>query len=364
MDNQPMIPVEKRAMIALDTDNAVIRLNELAIQAREITSITNKDGYKQCHKARTVLKQTRVAIEAIGKSVRDDANKFSKAVIAEQRKLIAIIEPEETRLMGLQTQWDAAIEAEKQAKAAIEKARVDALISRIGALRKFPNGYHDSSSEEIKKAIEYVESIDVSEAQFFEFTSSAVEVKKSAILQLQYTLVQQEDWEAQQIEMAIEAEKQAKARLEQERKDAEARREIERERAELAEQRKAIQAAAVLEEQRIRAERQKIEYERRAIEEQKTIEKQQAELVKQGIDEINRRNQEALKIAEEREEEKRKAFISASVKEDFESTLRYLLELASDDEFTESVVLENVKVAIEANLRRFAPPPEEDEPCA
>src|SRR4051812_11240258 len=65
--------------------------------------------------ARINLRDARVAITKTGKSLREDALKFQKAVIAKEKEFIAIIEPEETRLADFE---DAA------AKAVQRKARV------------------------------------------------------------------------------------------------------------------------------------------------------------------------------------------------------------------------------------------------
>ncbi len=125
-----LAPIE-RAQVALGSSETEKTLNALIESSREITSITNADGHKQCHAQRVVLKKTRIEIEKTGKSARDDAIAFSKAVIGEERRLIGIIEPEETRLQGLQDAWEAQIAAEKAEKERIEqerKAGIKALI--------------------------------------------------------------------------------------------------------------------------------------------------------------------------------------------------------------------------------------------
>ncbi|MFX8160626.1 hypothetical protein ABTL01_19900, partial [Acinetobacter baumannii] len=73
------------------------------------------------------LANARIAISKAGKEARDDATKFSKAVIEEEKRLIAIIEPEEDRLRGLRDAWDAEREREKLANAEAEKRRIATL---------------------------------------------------------------------------------------------------------------------------------------------------------------------------------------------------------------------------------------------
>jgi len=51
---------------------------------------------------RIALKNARVRIEKTGKALRDDALKFQRAVIAKEKELVAIIEPEEDRLRAIE----------------------------------------------------------------------------------------------------------------------------------------------------------------------------------------------------------------------------------------------------------------------
>src|SRR3954468_24680793 len=125
------LTVQQRASIALGASEHEKKLRELAKQSTEITVITNPAGYQQLHAARMVLKNERVALEKLGKSARDDATKFSKAVIEEEKRLIAIIEPEEKRLQGIQDEHDSRIERERMAKIEAEQKRVAEIQSRI-----------------------------------------------------------------------------------------------------------------------------------------------------------------------------------------------------------------------------------------
>ena len=72
-----------------------------------------------------------------GKEARDDATKVSKAIIAEQNRLVAIIEPEEQRLQALRDAWDTEQEKIKEAAAAAERYRVEQIIGRIEAIKGF-----------------------------------------------------------------------------------------------------------------------------------------------------------------------------------------------------------------------------------
>ena len=70
------------------------------------------------------------------KAARDDATRFSKAVIAEEARLIAIIQPEESRLKVLRDEWDAKEAREKAAKAEAERLRVLEISQRIALFKQ------------------------------------------------------------------------------------------------------------------------------------------------------------------------------------------------------------------------------------
>lgn len=125
------LTVIERATLALGLAEIEKTLTELASKTTDIVAITNNDGYEQVHSSRMALKNQRVAIQKAGKAARDDATKFGKAVLAEENRLIAIIEPEETRLQALQDAHDAAAEAAKQKRIDDEIARVAALQERV-----------------------------------------------------------------------------------------------------------------------------------------------------------------------------------------------------------------------------------------
>lgn len=129
------LTLPERAKQALATIHTEEQLTALAKATETITEITNADGRAQTHTARMLLKNTRVAIQKAGEDARDDATKFSKAVIAEEKRLVGLIKPEECRLERLQDEWDEAREREKQAAIEAELRRVEGIQERIAELR-------------------------------------------------------------------------------------------------------------------------------------------------------------------------------------------------------------------------------------
>ncbi len=141
-DDTPQLPViVERAAKALAPVATASQLATLAAGSKHIVEITNAAGRDQAAGARRALISTRTLITKTGKDARDDANKFRNEVIEAERQLIAIIQPEEERLDALVKGWEAAREAEKQAKARAEEQRRAALqrkIDSLGPMLKVP----------------------------------------------------------------------------------------------------------------------------------------------------------------------------------------------------------------------------------
>ncbi|MGR3504901.1 MAG: hypothetical protein ACU0B7_03410 [Paracoccaceae bacterium] len=97
---------------------------ELRTLADNCQSIDIKD-LKTVRDCRISLKNARVEITKTGKAMRDDATKFSRAVIAREKELIAIIEPEEQRLQKIEA--EAKLQAERAERAAILPTRKERL---------------------------------------------------------------------------------------------------------------------------------------------------------------------------------------------------------------------------------------------
>lgn len=130
-------PPEVRAALALKSTQTEIDLRALAVKNASIVKVVDKAGRDQAHGAAMELKRARVGIQKTGDEAREDATKYSKAVIVEVKRLVGFIEPEETRLIGLRNAWDdeqARIKAEEEAK---EKARIAAIRGRIAEIRNF-----------------------------------------------------------------------------------------------------------------------------------------------------------------------------------------------------------------------------------
>jgi hypothetical protein len=259
-----------RAAIALDSARHRKELADLVKKSAGIVAVLNGDARDEAHRAGMVLKNARVNIQRRGKEAREDATAFGKAVIAEEKTLVDLILPEEARVLRLRDEWDAQVEAERQAKVAAERARVDRLQYRIAEIRTLPALMTGKSAEEIGCEI-YRLATNIPGASFEEFEEQAKAARLEALDKLAKMETEQRGVEIRQESARQEAERQ---RLDQE---AEAAR-LKAEREELARLRAEQQAQLAAE--RAEAERiRKLEDEARAFklqQEREELERQNA----------------------------------------------------------------------------------------
>jgi len=218
-ESKALAPMERAKLALADANEQA--LTALAAASKSITVITNADGYQQCHTARMALKVKRVDIEKIGKAAREDATAFSKAVIAEEKRLVGIIQPEEDRLGVIQKAWDDAREAERKAKVEAERARSQALISRMAKLESVRDLYTSAlPSARIAEMIAQFES--ETPADYAEFSERAEAARQAALVSLRRAhveAVEREEREASEAaQRAAQAAKDAEARAAEEAK--------------------------------------------------------------------------------------------------------------------------------------------------
>jgi len=253
-----------RAELALKSRETEKDLRELVARSVSITAPTNADGRQECHAAYMSLRNARVAIETTGKKAREDATAFSKAVIAEEKKLVAIVDAEETRLKALRDEWDAAREAERQAMIEAERARVAALRDRIADIHLLPSRCVGLFSGHITPIMIALEATDLS--TFEELTDEAVDAHRIAVdrvTELYHKAIADEAAERARIE--AEAEAKAAAEAEAARVAAESER-LAREREAFEAEQARVAEAARIEAEKLAEERRKIDADRAAFE--------------------------------------------------------------------------------------------------
>ncbi len=254
------VTVQERASVALKSPAAEKALRALVAGTIDIGAPTNRAGREQCHAAAMAALKARTEIVSAGKVARADATAFSKAVIAEEARLVAIIEPEEKRLKDLRDAWDAEQERIKHAKERAEKARVDAILLRIDEIRDVPVLASARGIDGCRTLIAWLDLPERKEG-FDEFATKAeqaIETARAAVVEI---LAAKEAEAA-----AAEEVKKEAARIAAEQ--AEARAKLVAEQAEFERQKAAQEAAAAIERkaeaERVAAERAKIEAEQAA----------------------------------------------------------------------------------------------------
>lgn len=244
-------PPAERAALALNSTQTERDLLALASKNADITVIKNKAGRDQAHGAAMEIKRARLAIEKTAKEARDDATKFSKAVIAEEKRLISIIEPEETRLLVLRNSWDAEQERIRLEAEAAEQRRIDSINAAIDSIRAIPGNLVSAGSKAIFEAINDLAAIEITEDAYQEFTQKAEHFRIESLSTLRSLLVAATQREAEAQRLAEEQARLAeeRARLEAEQKAEAAR--LAAERAEI--ERLRAEHKAQVEQERIRA---------------------------------------------------------------------------------------------------------------
>lgn len=111
-------------------DPTVEELQKIAAAARAvvITDVTDKDQLELVATTRKTLKAARVKITNTGKALREGAVKFQKDVIAKEKELVAIIEPEEDRLSEIEAEIERAqFVASMKLLLPVRRARMEAI---------------------------------------------------------------------------------------------------------------------------------------------------------------------------------------------------------------------------------------------
>lgn len=236
------LPPADRALIVLNSTKTEVALRELVTEAANITAVVDTAGREQAHRLGMKLKNARTTIEKTGKAAREDATAFSKAVIDEEKRLKAITEAEEKRVLGLRDEYDAKIAAEKAAKEAAEKARKDEIMGKIEGIRRLAADLAGESAKTIGEEYDALAAFKPESDVFQEFTEEAqkaLDETLQAIGALHSRVLEKEQAEAAaeaeriRLEEATRAEREALARE---------RAAIEEEKAELARMRAEVAA--------------------------------------------------------------------------------------------------------------------------
>jgi hypothetical protein len=280
------LTLPQRAAVALGAVDYEAKIKEQVAASTDITAVIDPAGREQAHRIGMNLLKLRTGIKAVGEAARKDATDFSKAVIAKEKDLIALITPEENRVFELRDAYDTKVEAEKQAAIAKERERITAIQADIAAIHDAPLELVGKSAADIQAAAATVAAIVVDKERFAEFEKDAAKVVAEVSAKLA------------SLHAAAVANEEEAAR-------------IAAERAELAQLREAAAEArriAQVEAERIAAERQAEDDRRAALvaeqeaEALRQREAQAAELKKQADAQAEQNRLEQAEIARQRQE--------------------------------------------------------------
>lgn len=206
-----LAPVD-RAAIVLDSTKTEQDLNALVVKSKEITIVNNPAGRDEAHRAGMTLKNARISIDKTGKKVREDAQAFSVAVIAEAKRLIGVVEAEENRVFALRDNYDEKVKAEKEKADRIEKERIDRIHFLISEIAKLPEISFRDNSEDIRNALDELQDHVIDEDRYGEFVVNAMSARDLAVGQLEALLsaamVAEEEAERVEQAAALVAEQQ------------------------------------------------------------------------------------------------------------------------------------------------------------
>ena len=262
-----------------DIDYGVTRdyLQNLAARFEGITSVIDRKGYDKAQAAVTTLTRARTSIEARRVVLKKESLDFGRLVDSTGKELMAVVEPEETRIKALLEVVKAQKAAEKAERERIEQARVDTILNAIAEVERMPSMLQHAPSADVLEARNTAELLAVERGFFEEFEGRAVSVREAVIAELDELYagalhdenVAKRECEAQEKlaeEQKAEAKRLAQERADLDAKQAEINAEQQRKADELAAQQKVIDDERQRIEDDKRAEAQRLEDERLAKE--------------------------------------------------------------------------------------------------
>ena len=336
------VTVTERAIVAIGGSQYETDLRALAAKSADIVSITNKAGLDQCHAHRVAIKRERIEINKKAIAATEDAKLFVAAVSARAKSLVALLQPEESRLSELQDGYTADQERIKREAVQREQERIETITARIHSIREYPIAVSALSIERCERFMQELLEIVIDDtfAEFQGRAAAALADAKSGVAAIISAKISAAE-EAARIKAEQEAAAAAHAAevAEFERRKAVADEERRQERAK--------EKAEQDERDRIAAEARKAEADRISVDRAKLAEEQakfdaERAAILAGIEAERRRVADeeaqaaAIKKAEEdsiaaqQADEKRKADEAESARRAVTSAIRQRIDTALD----------------------------------
>lgn len=172
-----LLPAE-RATLVLNSSKTEADLKQLAASLQDIKTVNSPAGRDQAHALAMSAVKARTTIQKAGKLAREDATAFSKAVIAEEDRLIGIIEPEENRVKDLRDGWDKAEKDRKEAEAKKERDRVASHLAVIEQIKGYPVLAREArTADMVNSLIEKLYAVQISGLEEFKETAEAARIQ-------------------------------------------------------------------------------------------------------------------------------------------------------------------------------------------
>ena len=205
----------------------------------------DKKGYLALTQAISEVRTARTDVEKRRKELKQDALDYGRLVDSTAKAITERLEAIEGPLKANKEQIDAENERIRKEKEEAERLRIAGIQSLIAVIANAPAAFAAASTERLRQAIEKAEAMEISIAEYEEFTQQATDAKTAAIAALNDLLtarIAADEAEAARIaeQARIDAERKAEAerlaaeqarlaaeRAEFDRQQAEARRQQE-----------------------------------------------------------------------------------------------------------------------------------------
>ena len=267
----------------LEMDKVAAGLTDLTRRYDKVVyPVATTAGMADARKARAEIREIRLSVEDVRKRAKAPLLELGRKLDGAARDITARVAALEDPIDQQIKTREAEIEAARLAREAAERARVDGIMAKIGAIRDLPLKAVGKSAKAIQALIDAAPSV-VDETEYHEFVGTAAETLTGATNTL--TLMRDA---AERAEMEADRLRQERAELEaaraaQEARDRATRVEMERLRAEEAERQRVAREAQEAERLRLvretEAERQRLlraDLEARAARDREDAERRQA----------------------------------------------------------------------------------------
>lgn len=199
-------PGSEISVVNLDVNS--VKISELALRCTNLrVDLKNDENYRETQDVINDAREMRGIIKVEGKKLKDDANKWQKKVVSEEKRLDGEIVDFLDPLAARKKVHDDAVKAEKERKKKAEQVRKDAHLANINGIRILISKAQHKPSAEIEKVIAELEAITIDES-YEEFQKEASDVYEDTDLALNQMLINVQNREEEDRKREIEADRQ------------------------------------------------------------------------------------------------------------------------------------------------------------